>query len=92
MKATREDVYKAIDTERYYQDNKWGKDHPHEIDAFATYLRRYTAILDEVATVPSGDTAKLDVIRKIAGLAVVCMEQHGAPERKLNLGYRITKD
>jgi hypothetical protein len=80
-------AFLAIDGEREYQDEKWGKDHPHEIDAFATYLRRYTAILDQVATAPSGDKEKLDIVRKIGALAVACMEQHGSPRR--NIPYRI---
>jgi hypothetical protein len=81
MKASRSEVYSAIDSEREYQDKLWGEGGAHEIDSFATYIRRYSAILDEVATLPSGDQAKLSVVRKIAGLAVACMEQHGAPTR-----------
>jgi hypothetical protein len=81
MKAARADVYSAVDSERNYQELKWGDGGKHEIDAFATYIRRYSAILDRVGTEPSGDTAKLEVIRKIAGIAVACMEQHGAPRR-----------
>jgi hypothetical protein len=78
---SRAAVYAAIDSERDYQDQLWGVGGKHEIDAFATYIRRYSTILDQVATEPSGDTSKLDVVRKIAGLCVACMEQHGAPTR-----------
>ncbi len=75
-------VYGSIDSELTYQWVRFGPN-PHEIDAFATYIRRYVAILDKVATEPNTENAKLNVIRKIAALCVRCMEQHGAPRRKL---------
>lgn len=83
----REDVYIAIDTERDYQQERWGNN-PHrqaddrQIDEFALYIARYTARLVEVATTAENDTDKLDVVRKIAALCVACMEQHGAPQRE----------
>ena len=76
----RKEVYEAIDTELEYQYTKFGPN-PHEIDAFATYIRRYSAILDRVATGSYSEKEKLDMVRKIAGICVRCMEQHGAPKR-----------
>lgn len=76
----RSDVFSAIDGELYYQESVFGPN-PHEIDAYATYIRRYSRILDDVATVAETESAKLEVIRKIAAICVRCMEQHGVPER-----------
>lgn len=80
---TREEVYGAISGELAYQQQKFGEN-PHEIDAFATYIRQYSRELDEVATKPNAATVKLDTMRKIAAIAVRCMEQHGAPVRHVN--------
>ena len=65
-----------------YQFAKFGEN-PHEIDAFATYIRHYSKVLDETATQPNEPWEKLEVVRKIAAIAVRCLEQHGAPKRNL---------
>lgn len=86
----REQVYAAIDGEREYQDRVWGQSSEggrpgngfRTVDAYAAYLQRYQNVLIEVVGTSDDDNKKLDIIRKIAGLCVVCMEQHGAPERK----------
>jgi len=85
----RTDVYAAIDSERDYQDTMWGQsseggrpgDGFRSVDAYAAYLQRYVNVLIEVVGTSDDDSKKLEVIRKIAGLCVVCMEQHGAPVR-----------
>ena len=91
MTALREEVYAAFDSERNYQDGKWGNtlsgDRPGDgtrtVDEFALYIAGYTADLTHNASHfgPTGD--KLDIIRKIGALCVACMEQHGAPKRGL---------
>lgn len=78
--ASRREVYDALDSELLYQVIKFG-DNPHEIDAFATYIRQYSTTLDAVCTHASSDQ-KLEFIRKIGALCVRCMEQHGAPLRE----------
>ena len=78
----RAEVFLAIDGEIEYQWAKFGEN-PHEIDAFATYIRRYSTLLDQEATHGDGPDGKLALVRKIAALAVRCMEQHGAPKRDL---------
>lgn len=78
--ATRREVYDALDSELLYQLIKFG-DNPHEIDAFATYIRQYSTTLDAVCTHATPDQ-KLEFVRKIGALAVRCMEQHGAPLRE----------
>jgi|SRR5271157_5874508 len=79
---TRTEVFSAVDGELEYQLAKFGEN-PHEIDAFATYIRHYSKVLDEVATGVNFPEEKLAVMRKIAAIAIRCMEQHGAPKRDL---------
>ena len=85
--ASRNEVYRAIDSERDYQNalgcdrvEKWEVPHTtgEELSLIATYLRRAQ---DAYADRP-GDAAALEVVRKIAGMCVRCMENHGAPSRQ----------
>lgn len=85
----RSEVYSVIDSERDYQDELWGDtlsgnrpgNGERSIDEFAVYIDGYTDDLVWLASHFSDGNQKLDVIRKIAGLCVACMEQHGAPMR-----------
>lgn len=101
-RTPRSTVYKAIDGEREYQNMKWpspnGPDHDgywrdrlRTLHEFIQDMRKYVAIADSCETAPGA----LDSIRKIAALAVACMEQHGAPERiprrRWRAGDRIAK-
>jgi hypothetical protein len=85
--TARQEVYKAIDTERDYQDAKWGPTEStglHSITEFLVFIRDYTEEAMHTQSRESMTTADpkgLDSMRKIAGLAVACMEQHGAPKR-----------
>jgi hypothetical protein len=82
---SREEVYKAIDGERDYQDARW-PGHIHNESEYILYLRHY---VDEAAkkasTLDLSDVENmmkvLSDIRKIAALAVVCMEQNGVVHR-----------
>ncbi len=89
MSTPRQEVYRAIDSERAYQDSKWGQslssDRPgngeRTIDEFALYIVGYAhKLLDNAATFANPEE-KLSAVRKVAGLCVACMEQHGAPHR-----------
>ena len=87
MKATRQEVFRAIDSERDYQDAQCLARYPtyrgnHEVGAFLTMFRSYLLRAEEAWTSNDGDAQALEVIRKLAGIAVNCMEQHGAPQRK----------
>ena len=80
----RDMVYKIINQEREYQDNlseERTDGHIHsvgeELILLNVYLRK---AMDAWADNP-GDTYALDQIRKIAAIAVRCMENHGAPPR-----------
>lgn len=86
--TTRTEVYAAIDTEREYQDHIWPQSEgaelspPHtvgeDILLLDEYVQRARALWTEEPK-PESDT--LNFIRKIAAIAVRCMEQHGAPKR-----------
>ncbi len=96
-KNVREDVYKAVDGERDYQQ-KWedadskGK---HETGAFILFMehylkeaRRLESTLENggnnrrIADGSPGPEGSLDFVRKVTALGVACMEQNGAPERE----------
>lgn len=88
MTATREEVYAAIDTERAYQNQVWPdqslEDQPNQltIGEFILLIEEYAAkARASWTTEPAPETEALNGIRKIAGIAVNCMEQHGAPHR-----------
>ena len=90
----RTEVYAAIDSERDYQDMRWGRtassgqlgNGNRTIDEWALYILVYAQEFARLAAT-TGDTesvvAKLDCARKIAAMGVACMEQHGAPKREV---------
>lgn len=78
---SRRSAYAAIDSERAYQDDKWPNSLDKTIDEFALYICEYAAQLRHVASTTDDVTARLDAVRKVGGLAVACMEAHGAPLR-----------
>lgn len=84
-KATRQEVYEAIDTERDYQDRLGANrtdGRQQTVGEYLTMMRHYMNKADEAWTNNPGDAAALEVIRKIGGIAVRCMEDWGAPKRK----------
>jgi|AntRauTorckE6833_2_1112554.scaffolds.fasta_scaffold00277_4 hypothetical protein len=93
----REEVYKALDSERDYQDVRW-KENPGQpetresldrsIDEFSTYIMAYAQQLQNVCASTDDPTVKLDFVRKVGGLSVACMEAHGAPLREIPEGLQ----
>ena len=89
--TTRNEVYAAIDSERWYQDHlkKGRAANPtdgtrsieHSVGDFITMLSFYLREAQAAWTVNPGDGPATHSIRKIAAIAVNCMEQHGAPRR-----------
>ena len=83
---TREEVYYRIDGERKYQDSLSGEMNHQgyptveaELLMMEEYLR--DAIKKWVHT--HGDARpSLDMIRKVVGIGVRCLEHHGCPERR----------
>lgn len=87
MKTPRADVYAAIDSERAYQDKLWPQDEGDQprlsVGEFLLLVEEYAAHARAKWVKESKpELATLDGIRKIAGIAVNCMEQHGAPRRE----------
>ena len=80
----RETVYAAIDQEREYQNalppsRTDGKS--HSVGDYITMLSYYLKQAEMGWACHAGQRAALHGIRKVAGIAVRCMEEHGAPER-----------
>lgn len=81
----RDYVYRAIDTERDYQDNLGSDRTDHSTKTVGDYLTMLRHYLDEAThawTLNKGNGPALHSIRKVAGIAVRCMEEHGAPKRE----------
>lgn len=87
-KMSREGVYRLIDGERDYQ-NALGPDRtdgaPRTVGDYLTMMQHYLAKATEAWVMNPGDQEALDVVRKLGGIAVHCMEDHGAPERRVSL-------
>lgn len=77
----REVVYKVIDGEREYQSTTWPNGEDKRVGEYLTLIRDYSAKADREWTSNPGDVPALHQIRKIAAIAVQCMEVHGALSR-----------
>jgi len=96
MKATREQVYIAIDSEREFQDFHWqnpdgsGDPNPLTVGENLLLIEEYIErARSEWSKESRPEVRTLNMIRKIAGIAVRCMEEHGAPHR--NMGDKPVK-
>lgn len=86
----RKDVYLAIDSERDYQDKKYGNTASggilgkgeRSVDEFCLYILGLSNELAQMSAHKANAFQKTEIIRKIAALAVNCMEQHGVRKRK----------
>jgi hypothetical protein len=80
---TRGNVYDAIDSERDFQDRKWGtiEQHPHEVAGWLTLIRQHLRDSEEAWSGGSSDYVALQEIRKILAIGVACAEQHGIQTR-----------
>lgn len=83
MTKQQEDVLAAVIGERSHQDQKWGTigEHPHEVGAWLTIMRKLLRDAEEAWTGQRGDLGALDELRKVVAVGVACMEQHGVPSR-----------
>lgn len=88
MKKTnvkRQRVYKAIDSERDYQDVRWPPRPDGQAKPVAGYLVMLQDYLNEAFrawTRNPGDAAALEILRKLGGIIVQCGEAHGLPQRE----------
>jgi hypothetical protein len=80
---TREKIYRAIDSEREYQDQRW-PGHKHSITEYLVYIRDYVEEALHRGSREDDSNIKqvqTDSLRKIAGLAVAAMEEHEVTDR-----------
>lgn len=95
--ATRDEVFQAINTERSYQEMQWpgrdipGHDNQLTIGEFILLIEEYAAKARlEWSQESKPEMNALNTMRKIGGIAVNCMEQHGAPKRELHVQRTIS--
>lgn len=87
MKASRQEVIKAIESERDYQAKKWGEP-PHSILDFNSFINQYVDDIRAMCTYNSIEddfrlkASVLKNLRVIAGLAAAALEQHGVLTRE----------
>jgi len=82
MNIPRDRVFRCINGERAYQDDKWPNSMGKSVDEFALYIQGYANELTSVASHTDDQAAKLAVVRKIGALAVACMEANGTVARE----------
>ncbi|MFP4182226.1 MAG: hypothetical protein ACLFTX_06485 [Thiohalospira sp.] len=72
-----------IDSEREYQDRKWGSlhDHPHEVGGWLSLMRTYLAKAEAAWAGNNHDREALKELRKVLAIGVACAEQHGMEMR-----------
>lgn len=87
--VSRQEVYSAIDSERAYQNRQWqepeqeGVPNQMGIGEFVLLVEEYAMKARASFCVEKRpEIGALNIMRKIAGIAVNCMEQHGAPHRE----------
>ena len=88
--ATREEVYKAIDSERAYQESRWNatttvSENIHSFEDWIMYMEDYLAEAKHLlARNPRqvADPECCHIMRKVLAMGVNSLEQHGAPHRE----------
>lgn len=76
-------VYEAIESERDYQDRKWGGigEHPHEVGAWILLMQSHLDRAREAWAGANNDREAMIALRKVLAIGVACAEQHGMPGR-----------
>ena len=80
---TREEVYKALDSERGYQA-KWG-DNDHSPEEFFMYMEDYINEAKHILSREANEIGRprsMDIMRKVTALGVAAIEQHGCTRRE----------
>jgi hypothetical protein len=75
----REHVYLIIESERKYQDENWPG--TANVGEHLVLMQTYLNEAMQKWTHTKGDETALQEIRKVAALAIRCMEQHGVAVR-----------
>lgn len=79
---SRAEVYAAIDSEREYQNTLARNDVKNQTVMEQMSLIRHILTQLDAAWYNEPGYPSMDYVRKIAGVAVRCLEEHGAPLRK----------
>ncbi len=78
----RSEVYAAIDGERSFQDEVWPDGDSQSLGEFILMLESYVSqAREQWRAVAEPEINAHHSMRKIAAIAVQCMEKHGAPRR-----------
>ena len=86
----REDVYKLIDGERNYQDERWKDDtmpsgtHVHTPEEWIVYMEDYLAEAKHICSrneAPACYVQAMAIIRKVTAMGVAAMVQIETPPR-----------
>jgi len=79
---SRIEVYDVIDGERQHQKTVWPEGDDLSLGDFILMIESYvTQAREQWRLVSEPEIAVHNTIRKIAAIAVQCMEAHGAPPR-----------
>jgi hypothetical protein len=90
----REDVYKLIDGEREYQNQRWINDqmpsgtHVHTPEEWIVYMEDYLAEAKHILSrneAPGCYKEAMDIIRKVTAMGIAAMEQNETQPRKHEL-------
>jgi hypothetical protein len=74
-------VYEAIDSERDYQAQKWGEK-PHSPEEWFLFIEDYVSEAKHILSRELyGYPKAMEIMRKVGGMAVAAMEQHGTTNR-----------
>lgn len=76
----QEEAIAAVLEEREYQDDRWGTADTHDVGGFLTLIR--VALRHAEDAFAKDSERSLDYVRKIAALAVACMEENGVVTRQ----------
>lgn len=87
----RNDVYSAIDSERDYQDSRWNESTTaskgqHSPEEWYMYMEDYINEAKHILSrenVQSAYPKAMNIMRKVASMAVCAMEQHGTEKREM---------
>lgn len=89
MGQLRDEIFKAIDSERNYGLYRWGvedddgviREVPRSLAEFTNHIRTYLNRASELATTETSSAPVLHALRSVAALCVAAFEQHGCPPR-----------
>ena len=88
-KQTMDEAFDAIRVERQYQDRLWteaASEGDHTVAEWILFMQNYLREAEDIVcrkAAPQCDEDALHIVRKVAGMAVCCMEQNGVRWRDM---------